>query len=186
MRNDKGLTLVELIVVIGICGILAAIAAASMTNLVRKGRIENQTRRIYADLNNARLRAMNNNMMHFFRIVGNSYEIWADTSNTGANYETYDGGDSQVLQRGGADIVPFTFSGAVPGSEATQANNGIRFNARGLASTQGTICVGGNDVVTQPQTNCAVVSTTKTRLGWIKIQDIKNGDCDADHCREVQ
>ncbi len=176
----------ELLVVIVICGILAAIAAASMTNLVRKGRIENQARRIYADLNNARLRAMNNNMMHFFRINGSSYEIYADTSNTGANYETYNAGDTRVLERGGADIVPFTFSGAVPGNEATQAKNEIRFNARGFASAQGTVCVGGNDVVTQPQTNCVVVSATKTRLGWMKLQDIKDDKCNADNCREIQ
>ncbi len=185
MRNNRGFTLVELMIVIGICGILAAIAAAGMTNFMRKNRIENQTRQIYSDLNRARMMAMDRNIMHFFRIAGSSYEIYADTNNTGSNYETYDSSDTPVLKSEETDIVPFTFSGAVPGKEDVKANNEIRFNGRGLADKQGTLCVGGDDVITQPQVNCVVFRTTKTRMGWIKLQDIKD-ECNADHCHEIQ
>ena len=186
MRNNKGITLVEILVVMVICGILAGIAAPNLTNLIRKGRIENQARQIYSDLTNTRIMAMNRNMMHFFRISGNSYKIYADTSNAGANFETYNAGDSQVLERGGPDTVPFTFTSARPVNESMGADREVRFNARGLVNQQGTICVGGNNVVTQPQSNCVVFRTTKTRLGKIKIQDIIDGNCDADHCNEIQ
>ena len=184
MRNDKGFNLIELLVVIGIVGILAGIAAPNLTNLIRKGRIENQTRRIYADLSSARIMAMNRNMMHFFRFSGNSYGVYADTSSTGStNFETYDSGDTQVLQRSGPDKVAFTFSGAVPANENVRGTQ-VAFNSRGLASQQGTVCIGDAMVVTQPSVNCVVVALTRTRMGIISTANIA-GKCDADHCNEI-
>lgn len=183
MRNDKGFNLVELLIVIAIIGIAAAIAAPNLTNLVRKSRIENQTKRIYADLSNARNMAMNRNMMHFFLFNVNSYGVYADTSRTGANFETYDGGDTQVLQRSGPDKVPFTFTSAVPVNENIGGNQ-VSFNSRGLASQQGTVCIGSATVVTQPSVNCVVVNMTRIRIGQISNANITAGNC-AGNCNEI-
>jgi prepilin-type N-terminal cleavage/methylation domain-containing protein len=183
MRNDKGFTMVELLIVIAIMGIATAIAVPNLTNLVRKSRIENQARRIYADLANARNMAMNRNMMHFFRFNVNSYGVYADTSRTGGNFETYNIGDTQVLQRSGLDKVPFTFTGAVPANENVGGTQ-VSFNSRGLASQQGTVCIGSATVVTQPSVNCVVVALTRTRIGQISNANLAAGNCSG-NCNEI-
>jgi type II secretion system protein H len=184
-NNNRGFNLLELLIVIAIIGIIAAIAAPNLTNLVRKGRIENQTRRMYSDLNNARTMAMDRNMMHFLRFVGSSYRMFADTSSAGGNFETYDAGDTEVLVRSGPDKVAFTFTGAVPAPESASGDQ-ISFNARGLATQQGTVCTGDATVVTQPSVNCVVVNMTKIRTGRITLADLAAGNCDANHCSQIQ
>jgi prepilin-type N-terminal cleavage/methylation domain-containing protein len=186
MKNNKGFNVIELLIVIAIMGILAAIAAPNLTNLVRKNRIENFTRRIYSDLMNTRVMSMDRNMTHFVRfgyIQANQYEIYADTNNS----DDYTAGvDSQVLSRSGPDVVPFTFTGAVPRNELiTAAFPGgfpwTSFNARGLAMRQGTICIGHTTVNVQPSVNCVVMTPTRIRLGRIEL----NQGC-AGNCNEIQ
>ena len=61
----NGFTLIELLLVIAIIGILAGLSISGFTSFVTKSRIENQTRRLYADIMNTRVMAMNRNMTHF-------------------------------------------------------------------------------------------------------------------------
>lgn len=189
MRNNKGFNLIELLIVLAIMGIAAVIAVPNMANLVRKNRIENFTRRIYSDLMNARIMAMDRNMMHFIRIntATNSYEVYADTSNIGTNYGKYDAGDTRVLQRSGPDLVSFTFTGAKPANEQiedtfTSPDHTAVFNARGLAENSGTICVGQKTVKVWSSVNCIVVNLTRIRLGRIDY----NETCNASNCDEIQ
>jgi prepilin-type N-terminal cleavage/methylation domain-containing protein len=185
MRNNKGFNLVELLIVIAIMGILAGIAAPNLTNLVRKNRIENSTRKIYSDLMNARVMAMDRNMMHFFRFTSaNSYGVFADTSITGANFGTWDAGDTRVIQRSGPDNVPFTFSGVVPANENVGGAQ-VSFNGRGIANQQGTVCIGDATMITQPSVNCVVVGMTRIRMGQISTANIAAGNC-AGNCNAIQ
>jgi prepilin-type N-terminal cleavage/methylation domain-containing protein len=179
MRNNKGFNLLELLIVIAIMGILAAIAAPNLTNLVRKNRIENFTRRIYSDLMNTRVMAMDRNMTHFVRFSGNQYEVYSDINNSG-DYTV--GVDTRVLSRSGPDVVPFTFTGAVPRNELITAafSGGVprtSFDSRGMADQIGTVCVGNTTVDVQPSVNCVTVTWTRIRMGKIAVGQSCAGNC---------
>jgi prepilin-type N-terminal cleavage/methylation domain-containing protein len=187
----NGFTLIELLLVIAIIGILVALSTAGFTGMVRKNRIENQTRRLYADILNARVMAMNRNVTHFvvFNYLGNAnqYGIIADTNgNNTANVPPTGApaGDTQVLIRGGADITPFTFTGAAQQNQTMSNNLGdqVIINARGAARgslSAGTICIANTTTVgTQPSCNCIVVNTTQIRMGRILL----GAACNATNC----
>lgn len=177
MRNHRGFSLVEMLVVIAILGIMAAIGVPNLTNFVRKSRIENQIRRIYSDLMNARAMAMNKSMTHFVVFAGNTYTIIADTSKNDQN----DGvpTDTQVLVRTGPEKTPFTYSHSALQDETTGDTIGgwIAFNSRGIARTNnapnGTISIQVTGV--HPSLNCISISPTQMRLGKLS----SGGDCES-------
>jgi prepilin-type N-terminal cleavage/methylation domain-containing protein len=179
MKRNKGFTLVELLIIIAIMGFLAAIAAPNLTNFVRKNRIENQTRRIYSDLGNTRVRAMSTNRAHclvFQPAPFNHYQVISDTNGNGQCDAVP--ADTEIMRRAGIDIVPFTFSNAVPARETITENLGGRaiFNARGLATQLGTVCVTAANI--QPARNCIVINPTWIRLGRLPL----GAQCNAANC----
>jgi prepilin-type N-terminal cleavage/methylation domain-containing protein len=184
MRNSKGFNLIELLIIIAIMGIVAALAAPNLTNLVRKNRIENQTRRIYTDLSNMRVRAMSTNRMHcliFQPAPVNHYQVISDTNNNGQCDAAPP--DTEVLRRAGIDIVPFTFTNNVPAKEEISFTpsfaGGAIFNGRGLATIQGTICVTAPNI--QPSRNCVVINPTWIRMGRLPL----GAQCNATNCDET-
>jgi len=58
MRNHDGFTLLELVAVIAIMGVLMAIATINFNAWQQKAQIESQTRTLFANLNQARIEAM--------------------------------------------------------------------------------------------------------------------------------
>ncbi|OPY01296.1 MAG: putative major pilin subunit [Syntrophorhabdus sp. PtaB.Bin047] len=172
MRDCRGFTLIELLVVVGIVAILAAIAAPSMSGFVRKNRIQNQTIRIYNDIMNTRIMAMNTNRMHFveFGLAGNQYRVVEDTDGNNAN----NAGASDTVRLARTAMVPFTYANIDPGMEAIEiqaggfTNNLVTFDSRGIATgllnvSGGAICI--PSVNLRPNTNCIVVTPTRIRMG---------------------
>lgn len=82
MRNDRGLTLVEMMVVIGVFGLLAAISAPSFFSYLRSNRLETSVNRLAADLQMARSTAISNGRVIQFVAAGNGYRITDTTTGT--------------------------------------------------------------------------------------------------------
>jgi prepilin-type N-terminal cleavage/methylation domain-containing protein len=76
--QDKGITLIELVIVISIIGILTIALGFEFKGWVDKYRVEVQINELYADLMNARARAMQRNRTHFVSLTQTEYTVQED------------------------------------------------------------------------------------------------------------
>ena len=178
MKKNPGFTVLELLIVIAIISLLAAIGISSISEFVRMNRIQNQTRRIFSDLSNMRIMAMNTNRTHFMQFAaGGTYTVLEDTN--GDQLPSAAGVDTQRLAR---KEVPFTWSNTDAVYEpVTTTPTGLvpTFDARGYATTTGMVCLlRAGKAETGNITNCIVISPTRLRMGKIKL----NGGCSEADC----
>lgn len=171
MKED-GITLIELIIVITIIGILAIALGFSFQGWIGGYRVESQVKEMYADLMNARARAMERNRVHCVTLAVNQYKIiedrdpWPD-----GNGDCNDAEDKVVLQKDLDTNYPITWNGA----------DSKKFNTRGLANVGSTIC---SYTTIDADYNCIVISATRINLGKLttKIPAPYNGTCDETNC----
>lgn len=181
MKNNRGFTLTELLIVIAVLAILAAVAAPGMSGFVRKNRVQNQTRRIYSDLMNTRVMAMNTNRTHFmvFGLPNNEYQVIEDTDGD----MTPDAAPADTVRLARQAVVPFTWSNTTVQNEVitqTFTNNRAVFDGRGFASQTGNICIFAPDL--RPTENCIVVTPTRIRIGKYTDGATAAGGCSAANC----
>lgn len=159
--KTNGFTLLEVLVVVLLIGILAGIAGFSARDWLGRARVEEQTKQMYADLSNARARAMNNNRVSFVVLDAalNRYQIWEDT-NPGPD-------GNGTLEAGGGDALRLQVDGRVelwtniiPGGLPFH----FSFDNRGIISNNGTVRIGSVNNF-GAAIDCIVVSATRIRLG---------------------
>jgi prepilin-type N-terminal cleavage/methylation domain-containing protein len=79
----KGITLLELMVVVAISSILMGIAGFTAQGLRIRYDVENQVRQLHADLMNARVRALQGNKACFVTLTSNGYQVTEDSNESG-------------------------------------------------------------------------------------------------------
>ncbi len=190
MNDYRGVSLVELMVVIAIVGILVAVLGFSYTGWVGGYRVESQTKDIYADLMNTRARAMNRNRMHFLNFPSTtSYEIYEDTSDS-TGTEVIDGdGLLQTASDTRLPAFPRRLEYAVTVGTSGVIPFSFDFNNRGIISPEETICIftdydGDASHLPDytPDYDCIVLSATRIIMGQIISQNTAGGTCVSANC----
>ncbi len=158
--NDKtargGFTLVEIMITIAILGILVVLAVGNFGGLNEKYKVEAETKQLYADLMDARMRAMQRNRMSFVRFSGpgpgyTSYATFEDTSTAPDGNGSWDNtADTMVTNV----TVAHTITTALPG--------GFDINRNGIASVTGDILFTSTAT---PDYDCITVRPTRIKMG---------------------
>ena len=154
VRDIRGITLVELMTVVAILGVLVAILGFSFQGWIAKYKVEDQTKRLYADITDARARAMQKKRMTFVALAARQYRTFEDTNTAPDGNGVYEqAADTGVANTTTSyDIVP-TLNPVV-----TQ----FAFDREGLATVTGTIRL---DSTLSPDYDCITIQTTRLRIG---------------------
>lgn len=166
ISHQNGFSLVELLIVIVIMGTLATIAGIYANSMLQRYAIEGQIREMYADLMNARARAMQRNRTHFASLTAGALTVYEDTNTApDGNGILEPASDRLVLQK-------TLKKSMTPASSMT-------FDSKGMAASNQTLCI-FNTVA--PSFDCMIVSATRINTGKILVQNVDGGACDAANC----
>jgi prepilin-type N-terminal cleavage/methylation domain-containing protein len=169
MMNNKGITLIELIIVVTIVGILATSLGFSFQGWISGYNVENLIKEMHIDLMNARALTMRNNRMQFVDLTTTQYTIYEDTNNNGSHEAPPT--DESVSQKNLNIRYPITWSDA--------ANTTVEFNTKGISNNDKTIC---SNTSVDADYNCIIITATRINMGQLTTKITDGGACDAANC----
>ena len=139
MRNDAGLTIIELMVVIGILAILAGIAIPGFLGWLPNYRMRSAADEVYSVLQNARLRAVGENAIVRvnFDFANDSYQAFVDN---GANADNGTQEADELTIKNGRMPAGIDLQNPV----VNPLGAAIRFNRRGFPDVSGDIVIANN------------------------------------------
>ncbi len=184
MKDNRGLTLMEVLIVIAIASVLTVAMGYEYFGWQGSYKVESQTKDIYADLMDARARAMQRNRRHFISLLTpTTYTIHEDDSN--GVIKVPDGDGTLQLQAGNPADSEDTRLGTFPkttefgiywNNTAITAREDLVFNTQGLATILGTISLyidkdGDGEQDYLPDYDCIIISPTRIIVGQLDVND---------------
>lgn len=151
-----GFTLVEIMIAIAILGILVVLAVSNFEGMNEKYKVEAETKQLYADMMDARGRAMQRNRMFFVRFSGTGpgytkYATYEDNNTSPDGNGTWDST---------ADAIVANMTVAHP--ITTDFLAGFDFNRNGIASVTGELHFSSN---ANPDYDCITIKPTRIKMG---------------------
>jgi len=148
-----GFTLVEILITVAILGILLVIAVGNFGGINEKYKVEAETKQLYADLMDARGRAMQRNRWFFVRMTSTGYKTYEDSSPA-------PDGNGPPLDNADALVTSITVRHAI--STNLAGGNDFGFNRNGIANDNGTIRLVST---AQPDYDCITLRPTRIKMG---------------------
>ncbi|MEC4675725.1 MAG: GspH/FimT family pseudopilin [Nitrospirota bacterium] len=189
---NKGITLIELVVVISIISILTVALGFEFIGWQGRYNVERTTKDIYTDLMDARTRAMMRNRAFFVDFLEptgeverfRQYRISADTAavdDWAADGDRLYDADGDGNLDAWHTILP-TFPKTLGRDYSiVWGNNPIVFNKRGTITPNDTLCIDYN-FEADPDYDCITISRTRINLGELAIKLRDGGACNAANC----
>jgi prepilin-type N-terminal cleavage/methylation domain-containing protein len=151
-----GFTLLEIMITIAILGILVVIAVGNFGGLNEKYKVEAETKQLYADLMDARGRAMQRNRMFFVRFSGSGYgyATYEDSSPLPDGNGIFDNtADALVTNVAVRHLIAPVLAGGV---------SNFGFNRNGIANDNGVIRFVST---AHPDYDCITIRPTRIKMG---------------------
>ncbi len=161
--SERGAGLIELMIVVAILALLIIAAGESYRGWVRKYRVENDAKVLFADMMDARTRALQRSRVHFVQISGTRYRIYEDTDPGPDGNGTLEAASDNLVRQ----VTPWNALTA-PGAAT------IRFNADGTSDADGLYVRVTAPSGTAPDYDCIGLRRTRLRLGRF---DALGGTC---------
>lgn len=157
LMENKGFSLVELVVVIAIIGIISTIATIAFNSWMVKNRVETQVKQIATDINELRMRAMTLKQKHSVTLNADSYvfKSYSDDDELKTAGTVIPNGTHSVTYRLKKDSASY-FTGA--GADI------IEIDSRGMLMSNGqTVYLEYNNA--SPTLDCLVISIGRVNPG---------------------
>jgi prepilin-type N-terminal cleavage/methylation domain-containing protein len=152
--NDKGVTLIELIIVVSVIVILIVALGFSFEGWIGKYRVESQVKEMYSDFMYARARAMERGRVHFIAGTATTYIMYEDTNPAP---------DGNGTLESATDFMYPTFPKTVTyGIDWTGTGARIDFNKNGTIGQPGSIFL---TTTNDADYDCLNISAIKVYMG---------------------
>jgi len=154
-RNQKGFTLIELMIVMAVVGILAVALGFTYEGWMGRYKVEKATKDLYSDLMTARVNAMTRQRTFFMTLNAANYSMSADTNDSDA----LDAGDTVQPSFPKTVEYPLRWDGAAPVNEV------ISFDKRGIMTNWGTVGLFVSSASVDPDYDCIIIAQTRINMG---------------------
>jgi prepilin-type N-terminal cleavage/methylation domain-containing protein len=154
----RGVSLLELLVVIAVSGVLTGIAGFTAQGLLSQYDMERQVRQMQSDMMNARVQAFEKKRAYFITVTNSCYQITEDTNESGGT--TPDLGDRALWSM----PKQFKFHSQWNGTFIMKANGIISTSAHPLLANAALAIRFENDEI-KPEYDCISVGPTRIKEG---------------------
>ncbi|NOY65407.1 MAG: hypothetical protein GXO97_08450 [Nitrospirae bacterium] len=154
LKNNKGFTLTELLIIIAIMVALLSLAGYAYNAYMVRYNIEKEIKEIYADLMTARMRALQQNQQYLIQFGTSSYTTYIDNDEDGQ------------LDNPGDTLVGDLSKSGLSYNLAWNFGSIITFDSKGLSNVNGSVWISlPNNKPNDSEYDCINISRTRIKMG---------------------